>query len=339
MEGLDQPPEVGAIRIRCADFAPEKVEWQDVPDLAAFLQQPRPDWAAVRWLNVDGLHPYVVNALRQHLGFHTLAAEDVLHVPQRPKLETYDGHLFLVARMLSLREERLHQDQISLFLFKDLVLTIQETPGDVWDPIRQRLERLGSRLRTSDASYLLYTLLDAVVDHCFPILESYGDKLEALEAEMLEQPTPAVQQRLHRIKRELANLRRVIWPLREVMSELQRDETEEITPAVKKYMRDVYDHAVQVMDIVETYREMAAGLNDLYMSAVGNRMNEIMKVLTIMASFFIPITFVAGVYGMNFEHIPELGWKYSYYVFWFVCLSIVGTLIYYFYRKGWLGPK
>jgi len=280
-----------------------------------------------------------VNALRQHLGFHTLAAEDVLHVPQRPKLETYDGHLFLVARMLSLREGRLHQDQISLFLFNDLVLTVQETPGDVWDPIRQRLERLGSRLRTSDASYLLYTLLDAVVDHCFPILESYGDKLEALEAEMLEQPTPEVQQRLHRIKRELATLRRVIWPLREVMSELQRDETEEITPAVKKYMRDVYDHAVQVMDIVETYREMAAGLNDLYMSAVGNRMNEIMKVLTIMASFFIPITFVAGVYGMNFEHIPELGWKYSYYVFWLVCLSIVGTLIYYFYRKGWIGPK
>jgi magnesium transporter len=241
--------------------------------------------------------------------------------------------------MLRLEEDQLRQEQVSFFLFKDLVLTVQERPGDVWDPIRQRLERVGSRLRTSDASYLLYALLDAVVDHCFPILESYGDKLEVLEHEMLEQPTPSVQQRLHRIKRELATLRRVIWPLREVMSELQRDETEEISPAVKKYMRDVYDHAVQVMDIVETYREMAAGLNDLYMSAVGNRMNEIMKVLTIMASFFIPITFVAGVYGMNFEHIPELHWKYSYLIFWGICLTIVSTLLYYFYRKGWIGRK
>jgi magnesium transporter len=190
-----------------------------------------------------------------------------------------------------------------------------------------------------DITYLLYALLDAVVDHCFPILESYGELLDQLETEILENPGPRVQQKLLAIKRDLALLRRVLWPLREVVNHLQRDETEEIPREVKAFMRDVYDHAVQVMDIVETYREMAGGLNDLYMSSVGNRMNEIMKVLTIMASFFIPITFVAGVYGMNFEYIPELGWKYSYAVFWAICASVVGVLLLYFRRKGWLGGK
>lgn len=327
------------MRVQCADYGPEKIEFRDVPDLAAFLREPRPEWARIRWLNVDGLHPYVVNQLRQHLGFHTLAAEDVLNTSQRPKLEEYENHLYIVARMLMMNDSSLAQEQVSIFLFKDTVLTVQETPGDVWDPIRQRLQKPASRLRTLDTSYLLYALLDAVVDHCFPILEKYGEILETLEHEVVENPSPRVQQRLHGIKRELAMLRRVIWPLREVVNELHRDETEEISPAVKAYMRDVYDHAVQVIDIVETYREMTGGLNDLYMSSVGNRMNEIMKVLTIMASFFIPITFVAGVYGMNFDNLPELHYKYSYVIFWIICLGITGALGIYFYRKGWLGGK
>lgn len=338
-DGLDRPPEAGAVRVQCADYGPEKIEFRDIPDLAAFLREPRPEWARIRWLNVDGLHPYVVNLLRQHLGFHTLAAEDVLNTSQRPKLEEYENHLYIVARMLMMNDNNLAQEQVSIFLFKDTVLTVQETPGDVWDPIRQRLQKPASRLRTLDTSYLLYALLDAVVDHCFPILEKYGEILETLEHEVVENPSPRVQQRLHGIKRELAMLRRVIWPLREVVNELHRDETEEISPAVKAYMRDVYDHAVQVIDIVETYREMTGGLNDLYMSSVGNRMNEIMKVLTIMASFFIPITFVAGVYGMNFDHLPELHFKYSYVMFWIICLGITGALGIYFYRKGWLGGK
>jgi len=339
IEGLDQPPAADTVLVQCADYGPDKVVAREVPDLEALLREPRPDWARVRWINVDGLHPYVVDRLRRHFKLHTLAAEDVLNTHQRPKLEQYGNHLFIVARMLMLRAGRVAHEQTSFFLFKDSVLTLQETHGDVWDPIRQRLQKAGSRLRTNDASYLLYAQLDALVDHCFPILETYGETLEALEHEILENPSPGAQQRLHAIKRELALLRRVIWPLREVVNELHRDETEEISPAVKTYMRDVYDHAVQVMDIVETYREMAGGLNDLYMSAVGNRMNEIMKVLTIMASFFIPITFIAGVYGTNFEHIPELSWPYSYAVFWTVCLGIVGGLALFFHRKGWMGGK
>ena len=185
------------------------------------------------------------------------------------------------------------------------------------------------------SSYLLYALLDALVDHCFPILENYGELLEELEAAVLDDPKPEVQGQIYRVKRELAILRRVLWPLREVVNELQRDDTEEIAAPVRAYMRDVYDHAVQVMDILESYREQAGGLNDLYMASVANRMNEIMKVLTLMASFFIPITFVAGVYGMNFEHIPELSWKYSYAGFWAICLAIAGALLWYFRRRGW----
>ncbi len=337
MADLDRPPEPGTIRIRCIDYCPAQVETTEVTDLEAFLKQPRPAWSKVRWLNVDGLHPWVVNRLRTEYQFHTLAAEDVLRVPQRPKLEEYDDCLFIVVRMMMLKAERLVHEQVSMFFYNDVMLTFQESEGDVWDPIRQRLEKPASRLRNQDTSYLLYALLDAVVDHCFPILEQYGDLLERLEEELIDNAGPAIQRRIHQIKRELSLLRRVIWPMREVVNTLAREENQDVTAFAKAYMRDVYDHTIQVMDVVETYREMVAGLNDLYMSVVSNRMNEIMKVLTIMASFFIPITFVAGVYGMNFEFIPELGWKYSYAVFWGICLSMVGGLAFYFYKRGWIG--
>lgn len=339
MAGIDQPPAPGEIRVRCIDYGPGLVEDREFATIDECLAGDRPAGTKVRWINIDGLHPYVVSRLRATYHFHTLAAEDVLRTPQRPKMETYEGNLFIVARMLMWKDDRLHHEQLSMFLFKETVITFQETAGDCWDPIRQRIQKPGSRLRTLDTSYLVYAMLDAVVDHCFPILENYGEVLEQLEAEVLKDPAPRVQRRLHAVKRELGMLRRVVWPLRELVRELHHEDTEAIAPEVKAYMRDVYDHAVQVMDIVETYREMSGGLNDLYMSAVGNRMNEIMKVLTIMASFFIPITFVAGVYGMNFEHIPELGWKYSYGVFWGVCLSIVAGLLIFFWRRGWLGGR
>jgi len=338
-DNLDSLPGAEAVRIHCMDYGPGRVESRDITDLDAFLSEPRPPGCGVRWINIEHLHPRVVDVFRRRFDVHTLAAEDVLRTSQRPKLETYDNHLFIVVRMLRLVDGSLMEEQVSLFLFADTLVTLHERPGDVWDPIRARIRKDGSRLRNLDASYLLYALLDAVVDHCFPILEHYGDELEAIEAEVIEHPTPRAQQHLHRIKRELARLRRDLWPLREVIHQLQLDETGAITPAVKAYMRDVYDHAVQVMDIVETFREMGGAINDLYMSAMSHRMNEIMKVLTIMASFFIPITFVAGVYGMNFNHMPELNWKFSYAVFWLICLAIAGGLAFFFWRKGWIGRR
>lgn len=333
----ETPPPAGAIGIQCVDFGPERIETQEVGDPAAFLGKARPGWSAVRWINVNGLHPYVVKRFMDQYGLHTLAAEDVLNTMQRPKMEDFSDHLFLVLRMITVEGGRLHNEQLSVFFFRDLVLTFQERAGDVWGPVRQRMQNPTSRLRTQGAGYLLYALLDAVVDHCFPILEGYGDLLEDLEAEVVGRPTPAVQQRIHAVKRELIGLRRAVWPLRDVLATLERNENGFFTDFVRTYLRDVYDHSIQVIDVVETYREMSGGLNDLYMSSVGNRMNEIMKVLTILSSFFIPITFVAGVYGMNFEHIPELGWRYSYLCFWLVCAVIVVGLSVYFWRKGWIG--
>jgi len=333
---ISKPPEPGTVRLRAIDYGPNHVCSEEVSDLARWLDQARPEGTRVHWLNVDGLHPWVIDQLRHRFNFHTLAAEDVLRVPQRPKIEEYENCFFIVVRMIRLQEGRLNSEQVSLFLFDDTILTFQEQPGDVWDPIRARLEREGSRIRKQGGAYLLYAMLDALVDHCFPILEEFGDQLEELEKEVMARATPSTQQSILGAKRDLAMLRRILWPMREIANALHAEKNTDIPDDVKAFMRDVYDHTVQLIDILESYREMAAGLNDLYMSVVSNRMNEIMKVLTIMASFFIPITFVAGVYGMNFDFIPELHWKYSYLVFWGICLSIVGTLLFYFYRKGWL---
>ncbi|MEJ6604431.1 MAG: magnesium/cobalt transporter CorA [Opitutaceae bacterium] len=338
MEGVNQAPEPETVRVQWCDYSETKIEWHE-GEMDEFHVSKRPVWAGQRWVNVTGLHPHAVNQLRQKYQFHTLAAEDVMLTSQRPKTEVFDRYIFTVLRMMRMEGEHLVQEQVSMFLFEKTIITFQELPGDVWGPIRERLNRGGARLRTYPISYLFYAQLDAVVDHFFPILESYGQKLEDLEEQVLDDPGPKVQQAIHGIKRELSILRRVMWPLREVANELHRSENSLVSSEVRTFLRDVYDHALQIIEIVEMHREQAGSLNDLYMSAVGNRMNEIMKVLTIMASFFIPITFVAGVYGMNFEHIPELGWHYSYFVFWGVCLSIVTGLGVFFWRRGWIGKK
>jgi magnesium transporter len=308
-----------------------------VTDLDAFLTAPRPDWVKVRWINVDQLHPYVVHRLMTAFGFHTLAAEDVLHVPQRPKLERFDQELFIIVRMLTMDGDQLSAEQVSLFYRPELLVSFLEDPGDVWQPIRDRLQFADSRSRRHDASLLLHGLLDAVVDHCFPILEHYGDLLERLEEDASERPDPALLRDLHAIKRQLIQLRRVMWPMREVIAGLQNEELKTISKTARTYLRDVGDHATQVIDIIETYREIAAGLTELYLSSVSNRMNEVMKVLTIIATLFIPITFLAGVYGMNFEYFPELDEKWAYPAFWAVCLTTVVSLLIWFKRKGWLG--
>ena len=260
-------------------------------------------------------------------------------MPQRPKVESYDEHLFVVMRMLQVKNGDLRAEQVSIFMIGDTVITFQETHGDCWEPIRARIKLPDSRFHSHDIGYLVYALLDATVDHCFPILEQYGDNLEALEQVVLKNPTPQVLGQIHAIKRDLSLLRRVMWPMRDAIDVIYRDEEERFDPGVRTYMRNVYDHSVQIIDIIETYREMASGLTDLYMSAVGNRMNEIMKVLTIMASFFIPVTFVAGVYGMNFKIIPETEWKYGYPAFWCVCIAMTIGLLFYFKRKGWLSRE
>jgi magnesium transporter len=329
-------------RIACIDYSREQSQAQEVADLADFLSHHRPTWSRVRWINVDGLKQMdAIHALAEKYHLHPLAVEDTLETIQRPKAEEYPasgelpGRLFVVARSIESSEGRLYTEQISLFLGRATLLTFQEIPGDAFDPIRQRIQVAGSRLRENDASFLLYSLLDAIVDSYYPILEHCSERLEELEEELLSQPTRETLHKVHVMKRELLLIRRAAWPMRELIMQLQRDEHEEISDTTRTYFRDVYDHCVQIIDLIETYREITAALTDTYMSAVSNRMNEIMKVLTVIGTIFIPLTFLAGVYGMNMP-IPENQWAWSYPVFWIVCTIVAVGMLFWFRRRKWL---
>jgi magnesium transporter len=329
--------------VSCIDYCEQNVQTQDVINVEEFLGRHRPEWSKVRWINVDGISdPQVIKSFAEKYQLHPLAIEDVMHVHQRPKFEIYPAQndnparLFVVARMLYIVEGHLHSEQVSMFLGRNTLLTFQETHGDIWEPIRERISRTGSRLRLNDASFLLYALLDALVDHCFPILETYGDRLEDLEDEILDRPSNQSIHHIHEIKREMLLLRRAAWPMREMIGGLQREPVVNLSDTTRTYLRDVHDHIIQVIDLIETYRDVAIGLTETYMTAMSNRMNEVMKVLTIIATIFIPITFLAGVYGMNFQYFPELHWKYGYHVFWIICFTVAGGMIGWFRRRGWL---
>jgi magnesium transporter len=329
------------------DYAMGRVESYVVDDLAAFVAQHRPEWSAVRWINVDGLTDMtVLRAIAEKYQLHPLAVEDILHIPQRPKVDTYGegpsgptsgqpARLFVVARMLQLADGQLNPEQMSILVGHKTVLTFQEKPGDVFDPIRRRLNAPRSQLVSQDASFLLYAMLDAIVDHCFPILEHYGNRLEHLENELLTHPTEAAIQQIQRLRRELFLFRREVWPMREVLHTLQRESHECLHDTTRMYLRDVYDHVIQIIELCETYRELASGLTETYMTSLSIRMNEVMKVLTMIATIFIPITFLAGVYGMNFQYFPELHWRWGYYGFWAVCGVVGFGMLAWFKRRRW----
>jgi magnesium transporter len=337
------PNEPGAGRITCIDYSHSDVRFEEVKDLREFIDGHRPEWSAVRWINVDGLSDLdVIRAVAEKYSLHPLTIEDVLAVPQRPKVEAFEtegpskARLFILTRMMELVDGHVQTEQVSIFVGHTTVLTLQEWPGDVWDPVRARLRAAGSQVRRSDASFLAYTLIDTMVDHVFPILEQFGDRLEALEDEVFARPGPDTIQEIHRIRRELLLVRRAMWPMREVLQRLHREPHECVSDITRIYFRDVYEHVVQLIDIVETYRELATGLTEAYMSALSNRMNEIVKVLTIIGTIFIPLTFLAGVYGMNFKHLPELEWHWGYALFWAVSAAIAAGMIAWFRVRGWI---
>ncbi len=349
MPGIDleqlarMPSSAEPVAVTCIDYGPDRVQVQEVRDLPAFVGGHRPDWTTVRWINVDGVTDMrVIRVLAEKYHLHPLAVEDVLHVTHRPKVEPYhedrdyQARLFIIVRMLELQANHLKSEQISIFLGHKTVLTFQESRGDVWDTIRQRIQTSGSRLRANDASFLVYSLIDAIVDHCFPLLEHYGDRLEEVEGAVLQEPSPAIIQEIHELKRELLIFRRGVWPMREVISTLQREQHDCLSDATRTYMRDVYDHAVQIIDIIETYREIAIGLTETYMTVMSTRLNEVMKFLTIVGTIFIPLTFIAGIYGMNFHYFPEITWRWGYLFFWAVCVGTASGMMLWFARKGWL---
>lgn len=326
----------------CVDFCAEQSERRDIANVPDFLSNHRPAWAKVRWINLAGVRqPGIVENFAEKYQLHPLAIEDVVQGIQRPKVEDYPssldapGRLFIVARMVYRRNDELHSEQVSIFLGRTTLLTFQTTSNTVFESIYHRLESSTSRLRHNDASFLCYSLLDAIIDEYFPLLETYSERLEKAEDDLMDNPSQFTLRDIHILKRELSQIRRAIWPMREIVSQLQRDRHECLSEMTLTYFRDLYDHCVQLIDLIETYHEIAAAITETYMSVMSNRMNEVMKVLTIISTIFIPLTFLAGVYGMNMP-IPENHWPYSYPLFWIICLVIALSMLIWFHSRRWL---
>lgn len=293
----------------------------------------------VTWLDIDGVHQTeILEAVGAHANLHPLVIEDIHNTYQRPKVEDYEDYLYIVLKMISWDGDanEVRAEQVSLILGKNYVLSFKEDPGDIFDPIRQRLRESKGRIRKMGADYLAYSLLDQVVDHYFLILENLGEQIEDLEEELITNPDASTLQTIHHLKRELIFLRKSVWPLREAISSLERGESPLFQSDTLVYLRDVYDHAIQVIDTIETFRDMVSGMLDIYLSSVSNRMNEVMKVLTIIATIFIPLTFIAGIYGMNFVNMPELQWPWGYFMVWGVMIIIFIGMLIFFKRKKWL---
>lgn len=325
------------VRIRATDYDEGELletEHDDVRDVWSGR-----DSDSVTWINVDGLHDLdLVRDVGEHFGLHPLVVEDIVHVGQRPKEEEYDGYLYVVLPMLAWDPSTggVEDEQLSVIVGPRWIITFQERVGDAFEPVRERLRSAKGRIRSRGPDYLAYALIDAVVDRYYEVLEGVGDLTEVLELEVLDNPTAASMNKLHHLKRELVALRRAVWPVRDVMNGLIRADTPLLHDETKVFLRDVYDHSVQVIESVEALRDVASGAVDLYLSNVSYRTNEVMKVLTIMASIFIPLTFMAGIYGMNFEYMPELAVPWAYPALWVAMITVAGGLIVYFRRKGWL---
>ena len=310
---------------------------QIVPSVEEALALREP--GAVTWINLDGLHDTgIVRQLGEAFGVHPLVLEDIVTTTQRPKFEDHGDHLVFILRMLTFDGEKneVHSEQLSLILTSECLITFQENIGDCFDPVRARIRIGKGRLYTLGADYLAYALTDTIVDNYFLVLEQIGTRIEALEDLLVEDPASRHLQEVHALKREMILLRKGVWPLRDVISSLERSDSALINDRINIYLRDLYDHSVQIIEAVESFRDLLSSLQDLYLSSASNRMNQVMKLLTIIATLFIPLTFLAGVYGMNFDFLPELHWRYGYAAFWFTCGAIAVGLLIFFRRRRWL---
>ncbi|MFN0053630.1 MAG: magnesium/cobalt transporter CorA [Planctomycetales bacterium] len=339
---LSVDPDAPRPVIRVMAYGPEAFAEREISTVEDLREFPG-SWP-VTWINVDGLgDSLTLERLAEMFQLHPLAMEDVVNVHQRAKVDQFGDRTFLVTHMVSL-EETFSSEQVSIFLGQDFVLTFQEHPGwDCLEPVRERIRKRVQRVREAGPGYLVYAILDAVIDHYFPVLEAYGERLEALEDRIVAHPERETVAELHEIKRDLLHLRRAIWPQREAINALLRDEVPHISAETRLYLRDVYDHTVRIIDLVETYREVCSDLMDLYLSSISNRMNEIMKVLTVISTIFIPLTFVVGVYGMNFNgevspwNMPELRWYWGYPLCLALMVGITVAQFLFFRRRGWIG--
>lgn len=332
------------VRISITDYNPDHYESVVVDDIRACqVFSARAD--TVTWVNIDGLHEVdVLEKVGQCFQLHPLTIEDILNTNQRPKLDIYEDYIYLVLKMPDFDHGsgEIGLEQVSFVVSGSRIITFQERPGDTFDSVRSRLKNGKGKSRKLGTDYLLYALVDAVVDNYFIMLEKLGEEIESLELQLVENPVPATMRQISFLKRQMVLLRKSVWPLREVISSLQRDDVPFIGEHIHVYLKDLYDHTIQVIDTVETFRDIISGMLDIYLSSISNRMNEVMKVLTIFAAIFIPLTFIAGLYGMNFStaaspfNMPELSWYYGYPMALGLMLAVAGGMLFYFKRKGWL---
>ena len=329
----DSPPTT----IRVIYYSQEEVHEEAITDPAPLKRAL--DDQQTTWIDVQGFgDESLIRQIAEIFSIHPLAIEDIVNIPHRPAAEVFDEQLLLIARMVSLDgPQQIEMEQVSILVGKHYVITFQERPGDVLDPIRKRIRSGKNPIRRHGAGFLAYAILDTIVDGYYPVVESIGDYLESLEDAVVSDPSPRLLQKLNRMKNQLVNLRRVIWPQREAIHRLVHDDSQVFDEHLRVYLRDTFDHCVQTSEVIEMYREMVTGLINTYLSSIANRTNDVMKVLTIMASIFIPLTFMAGIYGMNFEDMPELKFKWSYPLLWLVMFSTAVGMLIYFRRLGWIG--
>ncbi len=328
---------IGKVRITIIDY--DEMNFQEKETKAIEECFPFKDKPTVNWINIDGVHKVdIIEKIGKHFNIHPLVLEDVVNTEQRPKMEDFGDYVFVVLKMLGYdeNENEIKTEQFSFILGSHFIISFQEREGDIFDPTRARIRNGKGRIRKMGADYLAYALIDAIVDNYFIVLEKLGERIEDIEDELVTNPTPETLQTIHHMKREMILLRKSVWPLREVISRLERWESPLISKYLDVYLRDVYDHTIQVIDSIETFRDMLSGLLDIYLSSVSNRMNEIMKVLTIIATVSIPLTVITEIYGMNFQFMPELQWQWSYPIVLLVMLTIGILMMIYFRNKKWL---
>ena len=290
------------------------------------------------WINVEGIHDVdFIKKFESHFQIHPLTLEDIVNSGQRPKVEEFDGYVYIVLKFLHYHEEenKISSEQVSLVFGQNFLISFQEGSGTIFPGVRERINKGKGRIRKLECDYLAYALVDAIVDNYFLILEKIGEKIEKLEEDIIEGPTPKTLQIIHNMKREIIYMRKQVWPIRELINGIRKGDYSLIKESTEIFFRDVYDHTIQIIDTIESYRDILSGMTDLYLSTISHKMNEVMKVLTIIATIFIPITFIAGIYGMNFKYMPELEWRWGYFSVWLImCVLIVGMLSY-FKKKKW----
>jgi len=324
-------------RVRIIDYDQDSIREEDVTRIEdCFLFKDKP---SVTWINIDGLHDIdLIGKIGTYFDVHPLILEDIVHTGTRPKIEAFDTHIFIVFKMLSFDKDKdeIVNEQLSIILGSNFVISFQERQGTVFNPLRERIRNAKNRIRKKHSDYLTYAIIDTVVDNYFAILDNMEEKLEQLDEMLLTSMSKDTFHSINKLKRKLIALRRAVSPLRELITAVQDKDFELVEETNLIFFKDIHDHVIQILESIDTYRELVSGLHDIFLTNVNTRMNEIMKTLTITATIFIPLTFIAGIYGMNFKYMPELEWRWGYFGLWGVIVGLVGIMFYFFKKKDWL---